>query len=319
MAHFYKQRNCTRLYWRKLPIAPTWRVDRNQMPYESLYARTKNDPRQFKFLRSNMVSVRHDISGQGLTELPALPENVTYLNCKQNEFTELPPLPDTLQHLLCDRNRLVRLPPLPKSLITLTCSNNQLVNLPDLPPTLERLECVNNVLTALPAIPPGITKLWCDDNRIESLPVLPIALTNFGISNNRIRTMGPLPNTLEYFWCDSNELTVLPPIPNTLRKLYCQSNNLSLLPELPNTIELECEHNPWVGRFSKYMSHYDPLLATNMYYAERRAIRRRARSLYRLRSMSIPISYDLMNHVGTFLSGKVGLLSHQIQCLKQWI
>ena len=61
-----------------------------------------------------------------LTELPPLPNYLTYLYCFINRLTTLPEqLPKFLKDLRCDYNRLTKLPEhLPNYLQTLWCWNN---------------------------------------------------------------------------------------------------------------------------------------------------------------------------------------------------
>jgi hypothetical protein len=90
-----------------------------------------------------------DLSRLRLTELPELPEGVTWLHCYHNKLTSLP---DTL----------------PASLICLDCSHNQVTTLPDtLPVGLRYLKCIDNRLTRLPDIlPAGLRILSCKDNKL---------------------------------------------------------------------------------------------------------------------------------------------------------
>ena len=50
--------------------------------------------------------------------------NLTYLNCHNNQLTDLPELPKTLTYLYCSENELTKLPELPKTLNRLNCSDN---------------------------------------------------------------------------------------------------------------------------------------------------------------------------------------------------
>ncbi len=81
-----------------------------------------------------------------LTELPKLPNLLTFLNCNYNNLLELPNLPNSLIYLYCNNNNLIELPDLPNSLTHLYCNNNNLIELPDLPNSLTYLYCNNNNL-----------------------------------------------------------------------------------------------------------------------------------------------------------------------------
>jgi hypothetical protein len=90
------------------------------------------------------------LTGLGLKELPALPENVRILYCNSNKLEYLPVLPASLYSLHCDHNNLKELPNLPEGLQELTCISNQLTVLPALPKSLNLLYCSNNKLKTIP-------------------------------------------------------------------------------------------------------------------------------------------------------------------------
>lgn len=94
-----------------------------------------------------------EIDSLDLETLPALPANVTHLNCSFNRLTKLPQLPDGLRELICFDNQLQELPTLPSGLKELICFNNQLQQLPVLPNGLEKLYCFSNQLRTLPRLP----------------------------------------------------------------------------------------------------------------------------------------------------------------------
>ena len=71
-------------------------------------------------------------SNMNLTNLPQLPNCLTYLRCYYNELTSLPLLPNSLTVLYCWNNNLTSLPQLPNSLIKLDCENNNLISLLEL-------------------------------------------------------------------------------------------------------------------------------------------------------------------------------------------
>src|SRR6185437_4835408 len=115
--------------------------------------------------------------GDSLTNLPALPASLTYLDCSGNQLTSLPALPASLTTLYCYENSLTDLPVLPASLTALYCYENSLTNLPALPTSLTTLDCDQNQLTSLPALPTSLTTLECGENQLTSLPALPASLT----------------------------------------------------------------------------------------------------------------------------------------------
>ena len=112
-----------------------------------------------------------DLCHLGLTELPALPNNIKSLWCNGNRLTSLPPLPRQLTQLRCDGNQLTSLPLLPPGLRLLRCDANSIEGLPALPEPLRALWCHQNRLTTLPNLPPHLGDLLCDGNQIP--PLLP--------------------------------------------------------------------------------------------------------------------------------------------------
>ena len=112
-----------------------------------------------------------DLCHLGLTELPALPNNIKSLWCNGNRLTSLPPLPRQLTQLRCDGNQLTSLPLLPPGLRLLRCDANLIEGLPALPEPLRALWCHQNRLTTLPNLPPHLGDLLCDGNQIP--PLLP--------------------------------------------------------------------------------------------------------------------------------------------------
>jgi Leucine-rich repeat (LRR) protein len=80
-----------------------------------------------------------DCSNNQLTKLPKLPDKLIYLFCEYNQLTSLPELPNSLQYLWCSNNQLISLPKLPDSLKTISCEYNQLIEFPNLPKNLENL------------------------------------------------------------------------------------------------------------------------------------------------------------------------------------
>jgi len=85
-----------------------------------------------------------DVSGNGLSELNKLPEDLIELNCEHNNLESLPELPKTLKLLYCYVNNLTELPELPIGLTNLVCQYNKLKRLPDIPIHLEEFKCNDN-------------------------------------------------------------------------------------------------------------------------------------------------------------------------------
>ena len=89
-----------------------------------------------------------DLHERGLTEI--IPsdyqdwDDITDLDCSNNNLTVLPNLPPNLRALVCKNNQLEEIPDLPQSLEYLDCSNNKLIVLPKLPTNLRSINCSNN-------------------------------------------------------------------------------------------------------------------------------------------------------------------------------
>lgn len=130
-----------------------------------------------------------DCNYNQLTELPELPDSLTYLYCAENQLTRLPELPDSLKGLNCYDNQLTELPELPSGLTQLACHENQLTELPELPDDLWSLECSDNQLTILPELPEGLTYLGCFENQLTELPVLPDSLTSLNCRYNQLTSL----------------------------------------------------------------------------------------------------------------------------------
>ncbi len=181
--------------------------------------------------------VKLDCINCHLTELPALPSGLLYLNCFNNHLMYLPDiLPTGLIKLDCAYNKLINLPnTLPASLTTLDCNSNNISNLPDtLPDSLTRLYCYHNQLINLPdTLPVGLTELSCSYNKLINLPdTLPVSLTKLDCKDNRLTILpDTLPVRLTVFDCRYNQLINLPNIlPIGLLELNCSNNRITRIP-----------------------------------------------------------------------------------------
>ena len=123
-------------------------------------------------------------SGNKLSSLPILPENLIELYCSCNKLTSLPVLPEKLMVIHCNYNQLTSLPVLPEKLKESYCSCNKLTSLPVLNENLELLYCYNNNLTSLPVLPENLKELYYHSN-----PIYDIILydSNFNTINNKIK------------------------------------------------------------------------------------------------------------------------------------
>ncbi|MES2848341.1 MAG: T9SS type A sorting domain-containing protein [Bacteroidota bacterium] len=195
----------------------------------------------------------------GATFLPALPENLIYLNCNYNALTALPALPISLKVLYCWGNQLSSLPALPAGLTELGCFQNQLHSLPTLPQSLVKLECYNNQLSSLPSLPPNLAYLDCNFNQINSLPALPLNLTSLLCYSNPLGSLPTLPPSLWWLSCSDNQLSSLPDLPQGLASLDCRDNQLTSLPTLPSNLrQFDCGRNQ-IGSLPilpPYLTHF---------------------------------------------------------------
>ncbi|MES2622056.1 MAG: T9SS type A sorting domain-containing protein, partial [Bacteroidota bacterium] len=171
-----------------------------------------------------------------ISNLPALPNTLGYLDCSSNPLGNLPALPDSLNTLNCDHDQLTSIPTLPLGLKSLFCRNNQLSTLPVLPNGLRTLKCGFNLFSTLPLLPNSLTRLECESNQLTALPTLPGGISLLYCHNNQLTGLPTLPSALQTFHCYDNQLTSLPSLPQTLSTLYAYNNQLSSLPELPDTM-----------------------------------------------------------------------------------
>jgi uncharacterized repeat protein (TIGR01451 family) len=216
------------------------------------------------------------ISNTGLSSIPALPSQLSSLQCVQISIDTLPPLPATLlsltvtqtllqqlpslpiqlKYLYCYDNHLTSLPSMPDSLLVLYCQNNysiaaissfntvlkQLncnnynIQISNLPSSLEELILSSSNLDSLPVLPPNLKRLECANNRLSYLPSLPNGIKVLNISNNRLSTLPALPDSLEFLSASALGLNSLPILPARLQTLLCTENNLCSLPNLPHNL-----------------------------------------------------------------------------------
>ncbi len=137
-----------------------------------------------------------DLSGLGLSSLPALPPTLRRLNARDNQLVTLPAtLPDSLRVIDVSSNQLTSLPEhLPAELQTLIATFNNLSDLPKaLPNSLVRLDVAANEITTLPErLPASLVILKAANNLITKVPDnLPAPLEMLNLSGNRIESFPP--------------------------------------------------------------------------------------------------------------------------------
>jgi len=116
------------------------------------------------------------------------------------------PFPHNLNDIICDNNQLTQLPELPDSVTWINCNFNQIEQLPDLPPGLINLDCNNNKLSKLPNLRnTNLEMLNCSRNLLTEIPVLPNSLVSLDCCNNKLTTLPELPNSLRSLFCRGND------------------------------------------------------------------------------------------------------------------
>jgi hypothetical protein len=155
----------------------------------------------------------------------------------------------SLTYLNCSGNGINNLPPLPNSIKFLECSGNHLTNISSLPNSLTFFGCANNFLTNLPFLPNTIQVLYCDVNFLTTLPTLPNALCSLSCATNSLTTLPTFPNTITYLNCSHNHLNNLPVLPYSLTTINCPNNNITCFPFFPNPNiyvgKLDMTNNPY--------------------------------------------------------------------------
>lgn len=181
-----------------------------------------------------------------ITNLPALPTTLKYLDFRWNATGNIPVLPVGLQYLNCAGNNMSSLPALPPNLHTLICNQNNLQSLPALHNDMKILDCGSNPLYHLPTIPDSLELLACNWDSLSELPLLPAKIKSLDCSGNHLTYLSALPDVLTYLDCRYNELTNLPAIPSHIENIKCSRNNIRCLPYLPEpagnarlTVELD--------------------------------------------------------------------------------
>lgn len=186
------------------------------------------------------------LNGQGFSNIDGVQyfDNLTQLDCSNNQLTSLPTLPNSISTLDVRNNQLTTLPALPTALFKFDCLYNQLTALPALPAGLKLLDCRSNQLSSLPTLPAAMTYLVCTDNQLDSLPALPATITTLMCDGNQLTALPPLPQALFWLDCARNQLTTLPALPAGVSLVLADSNQLTSLPALNASLsDLRCSHN----------------------------------------------------------------------------
>ncbi len=176
-----------------------------------------------------------DLSGQGITEIPAeifKLTNLNNLNLDDNKITEIPVAIEkltNLTHLLLSGNKITEIPATIEKLTNLTnldLSDNQIT---EIPATIEKLTNLTyldlnyNQISEIPVIIEKLTKLtylFLSDNQITEIPVAIEKLTN-----------------LTYLVLNNNQITEIPvAIEKSTKLIYLDLSNNQII-EIPVAIE----------------------------------------------------------------------------------
>ena len=161
---------------------------------------------------SPQYTYSHDYSGTFTRTVTITGENITRLECSNNQLTSLDVSKNTL-------------------LLELYCEYNQLTSL-DISKNvaLEELSCWNNQLTNLDVSKNALlSNLQCGENQLTSLNVSTnTALIGLQCANNQLTNLDVSNNTkLYHLFCQSNHLTSLDMSKNTeIFSLQCSNNKL---------------------------------------------------------------------------------------------
>lgn len=251
----------------------------NQMDTTNLAVTTRTNVNVRLQYISNLTGIKFfkslkklNCSFNTLSNLPTLPNTLTFLDCSQNGFATPPLTPNSVDSLiifgctsLSNLNNLqnslkyldcsyctsiTNLGTLPSSIEYLDCSNNSINTVSTLPSNLKHLRINNNNNIINPNIvssftlPSALQTFACYENYSTTLPVLPASLRSFYCGGNYLTSLPTLPPLLTEFGCDQNQLTSLPQLPDSLRWFFCNDNQLTSLPNLPRKISIMyCGYN----------------------------------------------------------------------------
>jgi len=183
------------------------------------------------------------------------------------------------------------------------------------------------------------------------MPIMPSSLVNLRVSNNLLCSLDACcllqANALEYLDCSQNRLLRLPDLPDSLKTLLCYKNLLQFLPSLKNVQNLCADGNNWNPRFQEMLSvrpmdlEYNELgfwiIPSILYFmngetvdcaskeslkllhefnANARIQKAEARAVLNVSILKDRLPDDLLNVLGSFLSGSNAKLGKQIDDLR---
>ena len=206
----------------------------------------------FTLSSENMESFSHKYSGTSFWMATIESEDITHLDCSNNQLTSLDVSKNmALKTLNCSNNPLLNLDLKNNTaLTTLLCIHNQLMMLDVSANTvLENLNCSYNQLTDLDVSSNvALTTLECTRNQLTDLNVNNNStLKNLNCSNNHLTNLLMNNNAaLNILDCSDNPLTILDVSSNVaLTHLHCSNNQLTFLDMSNNTAltHLNCQIN----------------------------------------------------------------------------
>jgi len=103
---------------------------------------------------------------------------ITYIDCKNNEIKELKDLRPSLEG-----RRSLRLP---STLQILWCNDNEIEEIKNFPTGLQYFDCYGNLITEIKNLPDNLRYFDCEKNQITEIKNLPTSLRCFYYENNPI-------------------------------------------------------------------------------------------------------------------------------------
>lgn len=181
-----------------------------------------------------------NIKNRNLTSLTGInfTNNVTYLDCSDNQLTSLEGCPSTVKFLSCSHNQLKSLRDCPSTVTYLWCDHNQLESLEGCPSIVKVLGCSNNQLKSLDYCPSNVKELFCHNNLITSFKYSFFDIKHQKDVSTVVHRVNKFFNRMTY-WFQYNKNTSY-----MLSYLECSNNQLKSLKYCPTSFEfVGCDNN----------------------------------------------------------------------------
>jgi Leucine-rich repeat (LRR) protein len=125
------------------------------------------------------------MSGNTLTKIYNLPNQLQEFTCSSNKINILENLPSTLVLLYCASNNIKKIQNLPSSLNFLDLTDNKISKLENLPINLQKLYISKNKITVIENLPSGLVYLEYDTTIISKVDGIHIKCLNFTLKGYR--------------------------------------------------------------------------------------------------------------------------------------